>query len=446
MSKEDAMTSRGLCLLALTASFLGSTACSSDSGTTEKAGDIEVFSWWTAGGEKEAFDAVVAINTAKYPKVTVTNAALALGTEARTTLQTRMQADDPPDLFQANIGADLLQWAGTQPKIENLNEIADAEGWRTGATAFYPDILQEGNLSEGGNLYAVPANIHRINSLFVNLPILARNNITVESLNTLDGLHTALATLALDTDANFLAPLTIGSKFQWTLDIMILQGILPAVAGGTAYENYFRGGSTAADPIITAMLDETATLWQYMPTGADSPNSVDWVPAIQYFIDGRVAMTVMGDWAKGLIDASGTMVAGVDYDEIPFPGTAADSAPFIYTTDTFALPSGAAHRDLAIDFMKTFASDEGQFAFNDAKGSIPARRLGNEDLFDVVTNKTIAAYNASTDRHVALSGITPSGFSISQALFDFVATCEAGACNQTLVTTALTDSYPLLQQ
>jgi hypothetical protein len=45
----------------------------------------------------------------------------------------------------------------------------------------------------------------------------------------------------------------------------------------------------------------------------------------------------------------------VDYDEIPFPGTV---GTFVYAADNFVRPIGPASRDLAVDFLDTFVSDE----------------------------------------------------------------------------------------
>lgn len=436
------MTSKALCLVALMASFAGSLGCGSSS-APEKSGNVEVFSWWTAGGEADALQKVITLDETKYPKVKITNAAVALGDQARATLTQRMSNAQPPDLFQANIGYDLLQWAGTSPKIESLNSLVKDQGW-----SFYPDIIKSGNLSEAsGSLYGIPVDIHRINSLFINLPVLTRNHIDPKTLTSLTALNTACTTLKGDT--TLLAPMNIGSKFQWTLDILIFENVLPAVAGGQFYEDYFRGKNTApgTDPNITAMLTEAATLWTFMPSGARSPNSIDWTDAIDDFVAGKVGFTVMGDWAKGLMDKNG-LKAGVDYDEIPFPAADGITQSFVYTSDTFALPIGAKSRDLALDFLTTFGSDAGQVAFNVEKGSIPPRTLADTSGFDAVSKKTIAAYEASTDRHVALSGIVPGDFNtpVYQALFNFAASCEAGTCNAKLVTDALAANYGLLQQ
>ena len=46
-------------------------------------------------------------------------------------------------------------------------------------------------------------------------------------------------------------------------------------------------------------------------------------------------------------------------------------------TDTFTLPEGAPHRDVAIEWLKLAGSQEGQDTFNPVKGSIPARTDGD---------------------------------------------------------------------
>lgn len=43
------------------------------------ASQLEIFSWWTSGGEVEALNAIYEIYSAKYPDVEIVNAALAGG-------------------------------------------------------------------------------------------------------------------------------------------------------------------------------------------------------------------------------------------------------------------------------------------------------------------------------------------------------------------------------
>src|SRR5436190_23171027 len=67
-------------------------------------GQLEIFSWWTSGGEVEALNALYDIFKKKYPGVEIQNAALAGGAgqggNMKALLETRMQGGQPPDSFQ----------------------------------------------------------------------------------------------------------------------------------------------------------------------------------------------------------------------------------------------------------------------------------------------------------------------------------------------------------
>src|SRR5262245_55678738 len=105
-------------------------ACGSDEGdekTTEAQGTLEVFSWWVTGGEKAAFEALVAEFNNQYPKVQVINAAEKDAANARMIFQDRMVAGDPPDTFQSTAAAGIFQWIGdgdtATSKLLNLESL-----------------------------------------------------------------------------------------------------------------------------------------------------------------------------------------------------------------------------------------------------------------------------------------------------------------------------------
>src|SRR5699024_10621067 len=81
----------------------------SDDTSTEKAGTVEIFSWWTGAGEEEGLLALIDLFEEEYPDITVENAAVAggAGTNAKAVLATRMQGDDPPSTFQVHGGDEL---------------------------------------------------------------------------------------------------------------------------------------------------------------------------------------------------------------------------------------------------------------------------------------------------------------------------------------------------
>lgn len=82
-------------------------------GTTGGSGKLEIFSWWTSGGEVEALNALYKVFSTKYPKIEVVNSAISSagssssGGDMKAVLQTRMMGGDPPESFQVHLGGEL---------------------------------------------------------------------------------------------------------------------------------------------------------------------------------------------------------------------------------------------------------------------------------------------------------------------------------------------------
>ena len=90
---------------------------------SDLTGEVEVFSWWTGGGEAAGLEAMIKVFAAKYPDVEFINAAVAggAGTNARAVLATRLQAGDPPDSWQGHAGQELIGTYVAADQIEPLN-------------------------------------------------------------------------------------------------------------------------------------------------------------------------------------------------------------------------------------------------------------------------------------------------------------------------------------
>lgn len=402
---------RNLLNCALAAGLVcGAVGCGSSEETdNEPSGNVEIFSWWVSGGEVEALNALVSVYENKYPKAKVKNLAEDLAEQARDQLRQRMAEGVPPDTFQANIGEDLMQWAlfndidDSDSKLQPLNAIASRNGW---LETFPQPVLD--SLSFEGNVYGVPANIHRNNALFYNVPVFETAGVTPPT--TLDEL---LATAQQLQDAGY-TPLCIGSSHWWTVVLLAFENIFPAVAGGDYYMSYWQGNEQPDSPEINATLDYLLQLWPYFNADSDS---LDWTAGIDHMFDaeGTCAMTVMGDWAKGYLETKGWK-AGEDFEQIPFPGTA---GTFVFTADTFPLPKGAPNRRAAEALLETIGSIEGQIAFNVVKGSIPARTDVDPAEFDATAQRTMSDFE---NGHLinALSGIVTTPEDLGPALMDML--------------------------
>jgi glucose/mannose transport system substrate-binding protein len=334
----------------------------------EPAGDnaVEVFSWWTAGGEAEGLDAMIEVFNAQYgDQYEFVNAAVAggAGTNARAVLASRLAAGDPPSSWQGHAGQELIGTYVVAGQLEPLNFLFDEQGWL--------DVLPEAvveQISADGNIYSVPVNIHRANVMWYVPEKLAEFG--VEAPTTWDEF---LAT-AEELDAQGVTPLAMGE--QWTA-MHLFETVLLGTMELDAYNGLWDGSTDWGGPEVAGAIETFGEVLGY--TNTDS-STLSWDQAAQLVIDGDAAFTIMGDWAAGYFTAQGLEPGADDgYGWAPVPGT---DGIFQWLSDSFVLPESAANRDGAIAWLTVAGSREGQDAFNPVKGSIPARTDGDRSLYD----------------------------------------------------------------
>jgi glucose/mannose transport system substrate-binding protein len=325
---------------------------------------VEVFSWWTGGGEAAGLDAMIKVFKEQNPAVEFINSAVAggAGTNARAVLATRLSQNQPPDSWQGHAGQELIGTYVKDQKIEPLNFLYEQEGWL--------DVMPETLIpliSQDGNIYSVPVNIHRANVLWTNPAVLEANGVAVPT--TLDEWIAAMDTL----QAAGVQPLAMGE--QWTA-MHLMETVLLGSLGADAYNGLWSGATDWGSPEVKAALENYVKVLGYVNSDAAS---LSWQDAAQLVIDGKAAFNVMGDWAQGFFQELGKE-PNTDYGWAPVPGT---GGVFQFLSDSFVLAVGAPHRDEAIAWLKVAGSKAGQDAFNPVKGSIPARSDGDRNLYNV---------------------------------------------------------------
>lgn len=323
---------------------------------------VEVFSWWTGGGEAAGLEAMIKVFKAQYPDIEFINAAVAggAGTNARAVLASRLQAGDPPDSWQGHAGQELIGTYVAGNQILPLNDLYESEGW----LKVMPETLIP-LISQDGKIYSVPVNIHRANVLWYNPKILKDHNINVPT--TIDEWFAAMDALK----AAGVTPLALGE--QWT-KMHLLETVLLGTLGPEAYNGLWSGKTDWGSPEVKVALENFAKLLTY--ANSDSA-SLSWQDASQLVVNGDAAFNVMGDWAEGYFRELGK-TPQVDYGWAPVPGT---SGTFQFLSDSFVLAAGAPHPDGAIAWLKVAGSKAGQEAFNPVKGSICARTDCDKSLF-----------------------------------------------------------------
>jgi hypothetical protein len=137
---------------------------------------LEVFSWWTSGGEASALDALFDNYKKQYPGVGVINATVAGGggSAARPVLQTRLAVGNPPDTWQSHPGWELLGQYVEANYCEPVTDLYQSDGW----DKVIPKALVE-MMTKDGKTYAVLAGVHHGNVLWYNKKLLDQNGIKV---------------------------------------------------------------------------------------------------------------------------------------------------------------------------------------------------------------------------------------------------------------------------
>jgi glucose/mannose transport system substrate-binding protein len=354
--------------------------------------DPEILSWWVSRGESEALRALISVYRRSHPNASVVSAAVSGTPIARRELRSRMTRGRPPDTFQVNGGTDLFSWVGSgafRERMEPLDFLFSSEGW---GAAFPPDVLEL--VTHSGRIYAVPVDIHRINTLFYNERLLAESGLAPPA--TLDELHAVARTLT----ARGVVPFAFGHRDPWTLTMLAFENVMVAVAGGEYYRDFFSGRRSPDDPELSATLAHVGRILDYANQDAAARS---WDDAVELLCAGGAAMTIMGDWAKGYLSSSGSPY---DFGEVPSPGGA---EAFVFATDTFGLPRRAAQRASAIDLLRVIGSKEGQDAFNPLKGSIPARTDADLSRYDPLARATARDFWTSR-RYPSLASLAPTSF------------------------------------
>ena len=207
-------------------------------------------------------------------------------------------------------------------------------------------------ISQDGNIYSVPVNIHRANVLLYNPGILEANGVAVPT--TIDEWFAAMDTL----QAAGVQPFALGE--QWT-KMHLMETVLLGSLGPDKYNGLWDGSTDWGSAEVTAALEDFQKVLTY--ANSDSA-SLSWQDAAQLVVNGNAAFNVMGDWAAGyFIELK--KVANTDYGWAPVPGSV---GVFQFLSDSFVLAVGAPDEEGALAWLKVAGSKEGQEAFNPVKG------------------------------------------------------------------------------
>jgi glucose/mannose transport system substrate-binding protein len=340
-------------------------------GPDGRPSSLEVFSWWTAGGEYQALMALVANFNLYNPNITFVNRAVAggAGTAAKVELAKRLAAGDPPDTFQAQAGAMVGDYI-TAGQLEDVTFLYQQQGWDK---SFNQDVLQL--IQRDGRYYSVPLDIHHINVLWSNKHVCDRLRIPTapatipEFIDNLAAVKAAgLIPLALSRDPSE----------NWQVQ-HVMETMLIGALGAEQWAALWRPGADWGSAAVTQAL---GWFQQVMAHAPGTGGNMTWDQVSAQVAAGKAAYQIMGDWTEASFTITSHLAPRIDYDWAPTPGTA---GIFDFASDCFTLPKGAKNRDGAIAWLIECGSQNGEDSFTTVKGAIPPRAvigLTERELFD----------------------------------------------------------------
>ncbi len=323
---------------------------------------VEVYHWWTSGGEAAAINAFVNVFQNRY-NVTVIQSPVAggAGYVFRSVIKPLVIAGEAPDAFQVHAGYEMKPYVDGG-YLDSINDFWSSQGFDTVFPAVVKDMV-----NFGGNYYGVPLDIHRANVVWYNKHILDANNITYP-ITTWDAFFAACDKLSqnatLMSDSKF-SVISLGDQGPWTAAHVLEQ--IMASEGIGFYQDFINGNVT--DASNTMLRDALTKFTKYLNYTNANHATLTWDGATALIISNESAFNIMGDWANGEFLKAGATY-NTDYGTFPVPGT---SNMYALVLDCFEHPKGVKHPANSLLWLTEVGSKEGQNTFNPLKGSIAAR-------------------------------------------------------------------------
>ncbi|WP_042371308.1 ABC transporter substrate-binding protein [Streptacidiphilus neutrinimicus] len=376
ISRRAVLAAAGLTGLSAGTALLSGCASSSTSvtGPSGTPASLEVFSWWTEGGEAAALASLVSEFHVHNPHIDFVNRAVAggAGANAKAELARRLKAGNPPDTFQGQAGAMLDDYIDAG-QLEDLGFLYRQQGWNR---LLSPTLLQL--TQRGGKQWSVPLDIHHINLIWANKRVCEHAGVPTAPASVADFV-TALHKVAA-TGKNPLA-ISVTPNEIWQLK-HLMECLLLAELGAAGWPSLWRRGGDWGSPQVTAALE---ALREILSLAVNPTAEVTWNQASAMVGNGTAAYQIMGDWTEATFTLAG-LSPRRDYAWSTAPGT---SEAFLFASDCFTLPKGAKDRDAAIAWLVECGSQAGQDSFTTVKGAIPPRAvIGSTErgLFDQYSN------------------------------------------------------------
>jgi glucose/mannose transport system substrate-binding protein len=369
---------------------------------------LEIFHWWTAGGEREAADAMFKAFKSKYPDVEIVENPVpgGGGVSHRVVLQARLSAGLPPDTFQTLGGAELKSYVdgGYLVPIDDLWQELNYEKVIPGPLAKAVKI--------GDHYYTIPLNMHIQNILYYNKKLFDELKLTPPT--TYDEL--VAVAKAIKAARPNMSPIALGTKEKWEA-AFLFDSLLLETGGPEHYVKVYKGEiDVTQDAAFRTALERLQALVPYIyPNHA----GLTWDESCGLLVSGDAAMVLMGTWAIGYFKSRG-WTPGVDFGAVTFPQK--PDRILLFHPDTYGLAKGAPHPQTTRNWLRVVASPDLQIPTDVTQGGLFARLDIDPTQFPDPIRQELQTYVRNNPNKLILDqhgSIAP--FAFTQAYWDVLA-------------------------
>jgi glucose/mannose transport system substrate-binding protein len=330
---------------------------------------LEIVHWWTAGGEKEALDALLEGFQSEYPDIDVENnpAPGGAGSALDTVIKNRVLNEDPPSTFQIWPGKALFPYTDA----DMLNDISESVWGENDMESAYLDGVQAAAKGGTDSFVSVPINIHRLNNLFYNKSVVESAGVDPTAIDDPERLVDALDTVALETDAT---PMAHQTQAPWST-VQLWETVFIGEQDVGAFEEFTAGNVESLESEVKSATERLKQYSEYYPNDA---GSISWDTGNGKIVDGEAAFIHQGDWAAGQYKTADGFDYDSDWGNVAFPGT---EGVYSLVLDSFVHPTNNPSPDATEKFLQYCGTTDAQRRFNTKKGSIPPRTDVSMDEF-----------------------------------------------------------------
>jgi glucose/mannose transport system substrate-binding protein len=367
---------------------------------------LEIVSWWVSPSEHPAFEVLVDAFRAQNPNVTAIDGTIAGGggSNVQVALAARMQAGDPPDVWQTFLGSSLRAWVDAS-KIADVSDVYK----QTNLGPNLPPTLLDAATYQDKE-WGVPTGSHRGNVLWFNQRVLRNAGVAAPGPGyTADVFASDLDKIA----ASGATPLCLGAKDRFT-STELFENTLLGVVGKAGWQKI---GEDSFDWRGAQVADALKRFEQIVSHADPNAGGLTWDQAAKKLATGGCAFLSMNDSVYGELVTAGAK-EGTDFGYVDYPGTA---GTYLAIVDTFVVSTDAKDGVNAMKFLDTVADPKVSLAFNKAKGSVPVRK--DVDVASLPAYQRQASMSLWSDQ--ILMSITHGELMSSafqQAVYDAVAT------------------------